>query len=350
MIGMVRCSSWILVLTLVGQIMPVVADQPAAVRIAGSAWIGDAPTRLADHLDLFNQGRKVSEPRIEVLQFGSGHDAVVALMRGEAEFALGATTPVAVALMGEMGEAGNRPVVLASLALSNRSHRIVVLPESGIRQPQDIQGRRVGVMMGTSSHFGWFHFSRFHGLDESSVELVDLPVSAMAEAMLNGRIDAAVVWDPWDVELARATGTTLIEFPLDAIYTVNWLLLADRQLAMSQPELLERVLHGYQAALARMDSRSDETLSLLAGLFDTDVDSFLARTDGLLWRLGMNWSVLVSLGAQFDWLTAQPAFGQQPAPSPSDYLLGEPLRRLSPRLVTVPPYLMVAETTSDTAP
>lgn len=350
MIGMFRCSSWLLVLILVGQIMPAVADEPAVVRIAGSAWIGDAPTRLADHLDLFNQGREASEPRIEVLSFGSGHDAVMALMRGEAEFALGATTPVAMALMGEMAEAGNPPVVMASLALSNRSHRIVVLPESGILKPEDIQGRRVGVMMGTSSHFGWFHFSRFHGLDDSSVELVNLPVSAMAEAMISGRIDAAVVWDPWDVELARATGATLDEFPLNAIYTVNWLLLADRQLAMSQPELLERVLQGYQTALARMDSRSDETLSLLADLFDTDVDSFLARTEGLLWRLGMNWSVLVSLGTQFDWLTAQPEFSQQPAPSPSDYLLGEPLRKLSPRLVTVPPYLMMSETTSDTTP
>ncbi len=350
MIGMACRNSWLIILALVCQIMSVAAGEPAVVRIAGSTWIGDAPTRLADHLDLFNQGRKASEPRIEVLSFGSGSDAVAALMRGDAEFALGATTPVALALMGEMGGNSHRPVVLASLALSNRSHRIVVLPGTGINRPEDFEGRRVGVMMGTSSHFGWVHFSRYHGLDDSLVELVDLPASAMAEAMLNGQIDAAVIWDPWDVELSRASGETLVEFPLNAIYTVNWLLLANRQLAITKPKLLERVLRGYQDAIARMDSRSDETLKLLARLSDTDVDGFLVRSEGLLWRLGMNWSVLVSLGAQFDWLTSRSDLVQHSLPSPSEYLFGEPLRQLSPRLVTVPPYLMMPKANPATTP
>ena len=207
-------------------------------------------------------------------------------------------------------------------------------------------------MMGTSSHFGWFHFSRFHGLNESSVELVDLPVSAMSEAMLNGRIDAAVVWDPWDVELARATGTTTDRIPARCN------------------------LHGQLAAARRSPARHEPTGTAgtrvamvtrlpLPGWIPDQTNTFAGwpacstRMSTVFSRArtaccggwGMNWSVLVSLGGPVR-LADSAASVRPPAGTIAIRLLAgrAVAQAVASALVTVPPYLMVAETTSDTAP
>jgi ABC-type nitrate/sulfonate/bicarbonate transport system substrate-binding protein len=328
-------------------------DERQVVRLAGSAWVGDGPTKVADALGLFNQGLRPGDPRIEVLDLGSGLEAVQMLMRGEVELALAATTPVALALIGAVDGPGSdlkEPVVLASLALSNQTHKLVMHPERAVAAPGELAGRRIGVMHSTSSHFGWSLFASFHGLDGDRVELVDLPVSRMGAALLNNQIDAALIWEPWDRIVAEELGQTLPEFPLRMLYTVNWLLLTDRQFAQTNPELLARVLRAYLAALAFIDSQPDEAARLHAERAGLPLAELTRRTDGILWRMGMNWSVLVNLGAQFEWLASWPALAGRPIPEPGEYLLAAPLARLAPELVTLPDYLLISDRSPEQQP
>lgn len=313
------------------------------IRIAGSAWVGDGPTKVAVELGLFNQGRSSSEPVIEVLNLGSGLEAVEMLMRGEVDFALAATTPVALALIGAMdfaAESQRQPLVLTSLALSNQTHKLIVHPDAAIAAPAELRGRRVGIMRNTSSHYGWWQFAAFHDLGDGAVELVHVRVSEMAEALLAGRIDAALIWEPWDQILAEALGKTPRVFELRMLYTVNWLLLAEREFALANPALVERVVRAYHDTVTFMDHQPEQALALHAQHSGLSVDELERRRAGILWRMGMNWSVLVNLGAQFEWLATWPELTGRPIPEPSDYLYGAALSKVAPQLVTLPPYLL----------
>lgn len=325
----------------------------AEVRIAGSAWVGDGPTKVAAELGLFNQRPGKDEPLIEVLDLDSGLAAMEMLMRGEAEFALAATTPVALALLGAMDqpdEVHRRPVVLASVALSNQTHKLVVHPDAGITVPAQLQGRRIGIMRDTSSHYGWWQFASFHELGDDAVELVDLRVRDMAEALLAGHIDAALIWEPWDQILAEALGQAPQIFELRMLYTVNWLLLAEREFAMANPELLERVLAAYRDTIDFMDREPERSLTLHARRTDLTGEELRRRREGILWRLGMNWSVLVDLGGQFEWLATRSDLAGKQAPEPWEYLYGGPLGRLAPQLVTLPNYLLLGDAAAEPAP
>lgn len=333
------------------------ADMAAAadndvIRIAGSAWVGDGPTKVATELDLFNKDRARGEPLIEVLDLGSGLEAMEMLMRGEVDFALAATTPVALALIGAL-EAGvdtqRQPLVLASLALSNQTHKLFVHPDTGISEPAELRGRRVGIMRGTSSHYGWWQFAAFHQLDDGSVELVDLRVREMAQALLDDRIDAALIWEPWDHILAEALGQAPLVFELRMLYTVNWLLLAERDFALANPALVERVLRAYRDTIAFMDSQPERALALHAQHSALTVEELHRRRQGILWRLGMNWSVLVNLGAQFEWLATWPELAGRRIPEPGEYLYGAALGKVAPQLVTLPSYLLLEQAAVDSS-
>lgn len=320
------------------------ADSRDPVRIAGSAWVGDAPTWVAERLGLFERDSAGRSRPIAVQLNGSGLEALHALLAGEADFALAATTPTALALAGALDGQQDAPasiVVLASIALSNQSHLVISPARNELNAPADLAGRRVGVMMGTSSHYGWTRFSAFHGLDDAGIELVDIQVSDMAGALASGRIDAAVLWQPWDLVLTNLLDEPVIEFPMRLLYTINWLLLGDRDFVTSHPEITERVLRAYIDAIDFIHTNPDRALELHASVIDVDAAALAPQAARMLWRVGMNWSVIVNLGAQFEWLATWPQLAGFAAPEPQEYLYGEALRQVAPELVTLPDYLLV---------
>ncbi len=315
------------------------------MRIAGSAWIGDAPTWVADREGLFNYNRPSGAPAIEVRLHNSGMEALMQLLDGEAEFALAATTPTALALIGALDENGpgsSSLVVLGSVALSNQSHYVIAPAALDIESPQDLGGKRVGIMFGTSSHYGWSRFSAFHGLDAAGVELIDMPVSEMSSALQQGEIEAGVIWQPWDLELRESLDDRITILPMRMLYTVNWLLLTREPFVAEHPELVERVLRGYITAIDMIDANHERALALHAAATGRDDEDLSAMAANMLWRLGMNWSVLVNLGTQFEWLATWPEYNHLPIPEPGHYLHGDSLRQVAPDRVTLPDYLQTS--------
>ena len=165
-------------------------DNPSPlVRIAGSHWIMDAPTKVAAAEGYFNvPGHE--EPRVEASYHASGRDALAALLRGEAEYALVAPTPVARALLDHLDYPDQNPaiVVLASLGISSASHYIIARRDRGIQQKADLKGKRLGLLKKSSAHFSWNLTERLYGLEEGSVILVDLPVQEQAVALSAGDV------------------------------------------------------------------------------------------------------------------------------------------------------------------
>jgi ABC-type nitrate/sulfonate/bicarbonate transport system substrate-binding protein len=321
---------------------PAMAAERPDVRIAGSAWVGDAPTWVADGAGYFKRNRTEHSPRIEVQLHASGYEALQHLLDGEAEFALAATTPTALALIGAM-EGQTEPAsiaVLASVALSNQSHMIVTSADGDIHEPGHLAGRRVGIMFGTSSHYGWSQFSAFHGIESSDIELVDLRVADMAEAMRRDRIDAAVLWQPWELSVQAAIGSNLRQFPMRMLYTINWLLVADRDFVTDNPEVNQRILQAYIDAIELMHAEPERARELHSKAVDVSSPELAERSDGMIWRVGMNWSVLVNLGTQFEWLSTWPELEGIPIPRAPDYLSGSDLLHVAPERVTLPAYLI----------
>ena len=328
-------------------------SQGDMVHIAGSAWVGDAPTWIADQSGLFNHGLADGEPRIAIQLHGSGLEALEYLLEGKAEFALAATTPTALALAGLLDGTKGQPApiaVLASIALSNQSHYVVSPAGHGIQTPADLVGRRVAIMHGTSSHFGWTQFTAFHGLDDADIELINMPVADMAAGLKAGDIDAAVIWQPWDLSLRQALDDPVTILPMRMLYTINWLLLAHRDFISEHPDVAERVLRAYVKAIELIDSDPVRAAQLHSAAIGVEVDALAPLAERMLWRVSMNWSVLVNLGTQFEWLASWPSLSEIVTPQPRDYLFAQPLKRVAPELVTLPDYLLAAGQSAEDEP
>ncbi len=322
---------------------PTIAQDPKPLRVAGSSWVADAPTKVADQLDAFNAPG--STPVIKVVNYDSGKEALAALLAGESEFALAASTPIANELLHAAldGEPESAFVVLASVSLSNRTHLIVANEAAGIQQPADLNGKRVGVMLDTSGHFGWQKFSDYHGLEADGITLVDLPVASMTRAVRDGRIDAAAIWQPWAMDLQSALGTDARTFTTRHLYTVSWLLVTRRDVLARHPGSAERVLKGYLEATALIDADPRRARLLHARAHAMDPATLKPLETGIMWALALDWSVLADLESQFNWITTRRGLEARSAPAPYDYIYARPLLQVAPRRVTLPAYLYADE-------
>jgi len=310
------------------------ADSAQPVRIAGVIYLGDLPTVIADHENLFRRhGLDAS------VGFNhSGRDNLRRLRAGEIDFALMALTPIVLDRLADATPGGpDDPVILASLVHSTRLNAVVARPAAGIETPQDLAGRRIALRKGTNAEFVWWLFAHFHGLAPDAVRLVDRPVPAVVDALRDGEVDAAVLWEPWLSRLLASSEEELRVFGGSNIYTAKWVLVTTRRSADEHPARARAVLATYRDAIERIERDPEAAIRTYARRADVDEAVLRENWQALDYELNLQWTVVATLQQQINWAEHS---GRRPRATPIE-VLGlidpAPLRAIEPTRVGVPP-------------
>lgn len=322
----------LLILVLLGSPTPylALASDSAPVRVAGVDYLGDLPTVIAWHRRLFD--RHDLNVDVEFSESGSGN--LERLRAGETDFALMALTPIVLDRLANTsrGEA-NDPVILASLVHSIRLNHVVVPNSSSIEHPSDLRGKRVGLSKGTNAEFVWWLFAHFHGFDPSATELVDYPVARIPDALREGAIDSAVIWEPWLSRLLVRSGGGLRSFPGSNIYAAKWVLVTTRASARDQPGRSRAMLAAYRDAIALIDRDPETVISVYARHADISEDTLRNSWPALDYGLNLRWSVLASLRMEIDWAQRTGRGRATDSIAILDFIDARPLRALDPSAV-----------------
>ncbi len=136
------------------------------------------------------------------------------------------------------GAAGGEGVMIILHDYSDGNDMIVA--RSGIASVADLKGKKVGVEIGFVSHLLLLNALESVGLDESDVELVNVPTNETPQVLASMDVDAIVAWQPSSSLALRALPGS------SAIYT-----------SRDQPGLIYDMLVASPASLATR--RSDWT-------------------------------------------------------------------------------------------
>lgn len=86
--------------------------------------------------------------------------------------------------------------VIANAGLDPGHNAVSVAPDSVIKTPKDLKGKKVGVPVGSSAHHFLFLLLAQNGLKTSDVQVVNLPAPELANALETRNVDAVAVWEP----------------------------------------------------------------------------------------------------------------------------------------------------------
>ena len=122
-------------------------------------------------------------------------------------------------------------VRLIGLSWAEQYQAIVALPGSGIRGPEDLRGRRLGLTRRLNDQIDFWHATSLRGYDSTlrhvglsldDVKLVDIPVTERYLATSGGEAHSGSLFGAWtNRRLQSAEVLALIRGEVDAIYVAG---------------------------------------------------------------------------------------------------------------------------------
>lgn len=223
--------------------------RPAApFRLVVTPWVGNAPFYIAKERRFFG------DVDLRIASFGTDFDAWRALADQRADFTTGTMFDI---LRGS--EVGVDLQVASVTDFSNGADGIV---GAGVERIADLPGKRVGVEVGTLTHFVLIRALERAGVAEESVRLENMSMDEAILAMDSGKIDAAPFWEPFLGKAASAPGRRVLftsrEIPGEILDVVA----VQSHAIASRPGFVSTLLEGWERGLRLLLDSPREAMPL----------------------------------------------------------------------------------------
>lgn len=300
-------------------------ESPAPVVLAVANALMSGPLLVAERQGYFAEQGLTATLR----RYPSGKEALEALLRGGAEVATVAETPLALA-----ATQGERFSIIANLSGAS-VHVLVARADRGIRRVADLRGRRVGVMAGTTAHYFLHVLLSDAGLEDDEIEMVPLGGSPMAAELASGRVDAVATFEPYSTECREAMGGATAEFRAGLRYQGFSSLVTRRGFSEQRPETVHRLLRAIDRANNWTHQHRHEAASLIALELAVPLAVVEGNWEDLNPELSLDQSALAFLEKQARWAFAAGLARGDRMPNFLDAIDASALDRLRPEAVTV---------------
>jgi NitT/TauT family transport system substrate-binding protein len=145
---------------------------------------------------------------------------------------------------------------------SNGADGIIARP--GIDEITELRGQRVGVESGSISHYVLLRGLEQAGVSEEDVEVVNVVVGEAINAINEGTVDAAVVWEPVLSEYVQAHNVPPLFTTASIPNEVVDVLVVHPDLIEERPDDLINLLRGWDAAVQHWREESPQISATMA--------------------------------------------------------------------------------------
>lgn len=212
---------------------------------------------------------------VEIKYFPSGGDLSAAVVGGSLSIGSSGSTPTTT-LRG-----APFPIkILAQMSDISGAQQIIV--KSDIRRPEDLYGKRIALLKGTSSEIMVDSMAKAYGVDLSKIERLAMGPTEMLSSFIRGDIQAASLWEPHSTRARKGgNGRILVsgtnsyimgkEGP-NRIYGDHSTLYATEDFIRKNPKTIRAVLEALARAVEYIEKDSEGANAILAKEFGTSTD------------------------------------------------------------------------------
>ncbi len=207
---------------------------------------------------------------VQMSQYGTGIEAIQAVIAGQAD--IGPALDFAVLNLAAAAEENMR-VVAAIAAPLPGFHSLAVRNE--INGLQDLAGKKIGYVQGTSEHFVTVRHLEQNGISLDDVELVPLPgLFELVGALRTNDIQAAWVWLNGTVEAEEDPDLKILGNDSNVLDTVAIYLVASTEWADENQEIIERILRAYDKANTVLQNETPAAAKIVADAVSGNEEMF----------------------------------------------------------------------------
>ena len=267
--------------------------------------------------------------RVVLKIYPSGKTAIEGMLKGEVDIA----TASEYAFAGSVLEGENVRLV----ANINRSsvEYLVARADKGVGKISDLQGKRVGVPLGSRPEFALGRFLYLNGIDSTEVTLVDVPVDQSVNALVNEKVDAVAAWQPYIDQIEDYLGDRMIVWSVQSgqpsynglICTADWM--------VAHPDLIVRLLK----SLVQAESYTLRQPKAAMGIITRKLN-YSEAYEASVWAnyqfsVSLDESLIIAMEDETRWMMSNNVAKKNPMPDFVDYIYEEALRKIRPEAVNI---------------
>jgi len=261
--------------------------------------------------------------------YEGGMYAVQDLRRGEIEVAV----CTEYALMLQNFAKGDLRAI-GTIATANNSE-VIARTDRGIRQVEDLRGKKVGVSKGMNTEYLLGSFLAFYGLRLRDVQIENLRPSALAAALTSGSIDAACLYPPYSYAAKADLGGQVVAWSAQGGQDYFFLLTTTTEILRRRPAALKALLAAALEAEEYLKRHGAEAREVLARRLDLAPERLAEQMAQIRFEVGLHQELLTMMEDEAHWAAANGAIASGTVPNLFQSLSLEPLEQLKPEAVGV---------------
>lgn len=225
-------------------------------------------------------------------------------------------------------------VLIGTISSSAHQIKLVARRDAGIAKPQDLKGKSVATVLGTSAQYFVSNWLTFHGLDASDIKLVATTPSDVVQTLATRRADAVAIWEPLASTCVQELGGRAAVIASPRVYTQFFGLLSRRAVVSGRSQALNRFLQALLKAERFIETdpqQARDILRMQLGGSTELADRLMSEQD---YHLRLDQAVISTMRSQIRWARSENLLTSSDT-DPAALVDAKPLRAVVPQAVTV---------------
>lgn len=304
------------------QLRPAHPPGPAfALTIGLPIQLSSGAVLIADQQQLFRQHGLA----VGIKRFLLGKQALQAVLDGQADFAIVADTPFVLAVLR-----GARIATVGTVFESRKSIAIAARRDRGVSDAASLAGKRIGTVPGTNAEFFLDTMLQVHGVERSTVQVVDLKADDLVGAMRSARVDAVTAWYPDLALIGQDSGAQGVALFGEDLFVYRFLLVARQEYIDAHGAQVRQLLATLRQANDVIKANPEQARDTLGPLIGLAPELLKPSFDAADFTLVLDQSLLLALSAQMRWAGAKGLVKAGALPDYLDFVRPEPLNAVAP--------------------
>ena len=245
--------------------MPALAE----VKVGVSDWTGWVAWYIAEQKGFF----KKYGADVKLVWFANYSDSISALSTGQ----LDANSQTWSDTLGPLAKG---IPVKAILVNDNSAGNDALMVSPRVRSFADLKGRTVALEQFSVSHFVLYTALSRNGLAPGDVKVVNLAAGDAAAAFMSGRVDAAVVWNPWISQISKSGKGRPLFTSKDMPGLIPDLLVAQTKAIQAKRKDLVGMIKAWFDADAFVRQSPDEAVRIMSKVVGLAADDYRVFVPG----------------------------------------------------------------------
>jgi NitT/TauT family transport system substrate-binding protein len=288
-----------------------------------------APIWIAGHHGYFRD----AGVEVRIKEFQTGAWALEALLQGEPlDIVTVAPTPI---MLQSFTRDDFR--IITAFAESQDFDKVIANTARGITTVADLQGKKIGVPRGTSSHLLLEILLVEHGLAPSQVEVIDLTPVDVPYALARQHVDAIAIWEPYATHAMELLHGRAIRLSPPGTYRITFYFVAMHDFLHKRQQAVTRFLAAIERANRFLSERREDAGTILADRLRLERAGVTQILGQSTYRLWLDQLLVFDLESQARWAIKSQLTDKAVVPNYLRLVSFDGLQRVNPKAVTLIP-------------